>query len=353
MIRTRAKASQKRIAEYAGVSQSTVSLVLAGRDISSKETQQRVLEAARELKYRPNLLVHGIQTGQTKMIGVMATPFEFYWAEILYGIHDALAAAEHLPITLWTTHGAGPRGRRSQPISELEQIHQLVDRRIDGVILWPPFAQLFSNHIQEFVSRDLPVVTIDHRLSAEFKADSVCSDEVQGGKIIAEYLYSLGHRRFGHLAGPGVMGWAAARRDAFEAALAQLPGTSCITLEAPGGDTAREMEQAIALLSQPDRPTVIFAATDLYAKVVYKAAAELGLRIPTDIAVIGFSDDEDSQDMLPALTTVRQPAYEIGYRAAEIVMGRSTGKITQEEPLAEEVEVKLVIRDSCAKPKNG
>src|SRR6476646_3709084 len=99
--------SQKRIAEMAGVSQATVSLVLNGRGLSSETTQRRVRKAAEQLKYRPNLLVQGIQTGKTRMIGVMAPPMDFYWSQVLYGIHDVLVAHDHVPITLWTKH-SGP-----------------------------------------------------------------------------------------------------------------------------------------------------------------------------------------------------------------------------------------------------
>src|SRR5437764_12076354 len=128
--------SQKSVAERAGVSQATVSLVLSGRGVSSQDTQRRVLEAAEQLKYRPNLLVHGIQTGKTRMIGVMAPPFDYYWSEVLYGIHDVLAAADHVPITVWTAHnGPGQRQRAGAGIDERQQNHRLLDRRVDGGIV--------------------------------------------------------------------------------------------------------------------------------------------------------------------------------------------------------------------------
>src|SRR5580658_9189958 len=101
---SRPLASQKRIAEEAGVSQSTVSLVLAGHRLNSDATSRRVLEAAERLGYRPNLLVRGIQTGKTGTIGVLIPPFDFYWGEVLCGIHDVLTEKDSVPITLWTAH---------------------------------------------------------------------------------------------------------------------------------------------------------------------------------------------------------------------------------------------------------
>lgn len=342
--------SQKLIAEEAGVSQSTVSLVLAGHSVSSDVTRRRVLDAAKRLRYRPNLLVHGIQTGKTRMVGVMAPPFDFFWSEVLCGIHDTLTAADHVPITIWPTH-RWPTQRHRHAIGghALEQIHRLIDRRVDGVILWPPFAALYSGHIHEFSSRDLPVVTIDHELPDGYGADYVGSDEALGGRVVAEHLYSLGHRRIGHLAGPSVATWAVARRQAFEAAISAYSDVELVTIEAPEGENVLGMDAARQLLSMPQRLTAIYAATDLYAKIVYKAAAELGLSIPKDVSVVGFSDDDFAEEMSPPLTTVRQPAYEIGCRAAEIVMARSEGREISPSPIRDRLRVEPIIRQSTAR----
>jgi LacI family transcriptional regulator len=344
----RRQISQKLIASQAGVSQSTVSLVLAGRSVSSDSTRRRVLEAAQRLRYRPNLLVHAMQTGKTRMIGVMAPPFDFYWSEILYGIHDALVAADHVPITLWAWHqGPGPRDRTQPGGHVREQIHRLIDRRVDGVILWPPFATLYQDHIHEFSSRDLPVVTIDHELPAAFGADFVGSDEAMGGRLVASHLYHQGHRRIGHLAGPAIATWAVARRRAFEEALREFDDARCVTIEAPPGETTFGGDPARRLLSLPDRPTAIYAASDLYAKEVYRAAGELGLRVPQDVSVVGFSDDDFAAEMEPPLTTVRQPAYEIGRKAAELVLGRSAQR---RKAVQMRLGVELIVRASTAVP---
>jgi LacI family transcriptional regulator len=337
----------------AGVSQATVSLVLAGRGVSSEETTRRVMEAAERLKYRPNLLVQGIQTGKTRMIGVMAPPVDSYWADILYGIHDVLAVADHVPVMVWTAHACARTGRRNaEGIDELQQIHRLLDRRVDGVILWPPFASLFHEHVTEFSSRGLPVVTIDYELPPAFHADSVGSDEASGGKLVADHLLSLGHRRFAHLAGPDTEAWARGRRAAFEKALRRVPGTSCANLEANLKDVEQGLEQARVLLRLPQRPTAVFAATDPLARSVYRAVGELGLRVPQDVSVVGFADDDFARDLNPPLTTVRQSGYETGRRAAELVLGRSMGSLAATGVQRPRLPVELVVRRSTA-PVSG
>jgi LacI family transcriptional regulator len=345
MAKSRSQVNQKRIAQEAGVSQATVSLVLTGRNVASPKTRARVLQAAERLRYRPNLLVHGMQTGKTRMIGVMAPPFDYYWSEILYGIHDVLAAADHVPITVWTAHnGPGFRKRNGPGMDELEQIHRLLDRRVDGVILWPPIASLFQEHVKEFSSRDLPVVTIDHTLPDSYHADSVGSDERAGTKAVAEHLYGLGHRRFAHFAGAPSATWARSRRETFEACLRQLPGTSCFTIEGPVGDPTPGIAQAREILAS--KPTAVFAASDLFAKVICRAAAEMKLRIPQDLSVVGFSDDDFAAEMIPALTTVRQDGYTIGRTSAEMVLGRSMGTIRGVQPKHIEVPVEFIERQS-------
>jgi LacI family transcriptional regulator len=353
MLKPREQVSQKQIAAAAGVSQATVSLVLSGSNVTSAETRARVLRAAEKLRYRPNLLVHGIQTGKTRTIGVMAPPYDFYWSEVLYGIHDVLSANDHVMITVWPAHhGPGPRRRHGPGMDELQQIHRLVDRRVDGVILWPPFASLFQQHVQEFVSRNLPVVTIDHELPPEDRADYVGNDEQAGGKMVAEHLHALGHRRFAHFAGASVFNWATARRSAFEDALRGLPGTSCFTIEGPIGDSSPAIVPAGQILDHPSRPTAIFAATDPFARALYAAAAERNLVIGKDVSIVGFSDHDFAAILTPPLTTVRQNGYAIGRAAAEIVLGRSTGSITEIEPQIVRMPVELVVRQSTGPVRN-
>lgn len=338
--------SQREIGELAGVSQATVSLVLAGRKVNSEETRERVLAAANQLKYRPNLLVHGMQTGKSKAIGVMAPPFDYYWSRVLYGIHDTLALHDYVPITVWPSHSGGHFGFETD---ELAQIHRLLDRRVDGVILWPPFASLFSEHVNEFRSRDLPVVTIDHTLPPSFQTHSVGSDEKLGARLVASHLIGLGHRNIGHIAGPSVTAWGKNRRKAFELEVAKCPDARVRSFEVPPGDQTPSTELVRAVLSLSDRPTAIYAATDSLAKIVYRVAGEFGLKVPRDFSLVGFADHDFSAELNPPLTTVRQPAYEIGCKAAEIVTKAAMSD--ERQPSHVELPVELIIRESTARLK--
>ena len=259
-----------------------------------------------------------------------------------------LSAADHVPMMVWTTHEG--RHRRKGPLPgpehELRQIHRLLDRRIDGVILWPPFATYFHDHVSEFSSRDLPIVTIDHVLPPEFHSDCVSSDERAGTKAVAKHLYDLGHRNLAHLSGHPNGTWAIDRRKYFEQAIASYPGSTCVTYQSRLEEDESRLIPARMILSSPDRPTAVFAATDILARTIYEAAAELNLRIPEDLSVVGFANNDFSADMDPPLTTVRQMGYEVGTKAAQIVLDRSNGVLKSASPVHERMPVELIVRKS-------
>ncbi|NNM86130.1 MAG: LacI family DNA-binding transcriptional regulator [Phycisphaerales bacterium] len=344
-------AGLERIADRTGVSIGTVSRILRDKPIRvAPDTRAKVLEVAAELGYRPNLLVRAIQSGKTGMIGVMVPPFDSYWAQVLYGIHDCLTEHDHVPLVLWAEHQPG---RDKSPVSErredLAQIYRMIDRRIDGAILWPFPAVLYAEHmsnIAELSTRNIPIVTIDHELDPQHKASFVGTDEAMAGAMVARHLLSLGHRRFGHFAGRQVHSWAVARRRGFEEALRVAPDATCISVEV--ADEVAEIH-AMQLLNQKPRPTAIFAATDHIAEVCYRTAAQLGLVIPRDLSVVGCGNLDIASWLNPPLTSVRQQPYLMGRRAAEIVVERSR-HANNLPPIKELLPTMLELRSSTSAP---
>jgi LacI family transcriptional regulator len=340
--------SLKDVAQAANVSVPTVSRILRKKNISrfSEETCKKVWAAATQLRYRPNMLVKGIQTGLTHTIGVMVPPFDSYWSAILYGIHDTLISVDYVPINLWVRHGDNYSS--SGPVDDLEQIHRLIDRRIDGVIMWPPITPDFYAHNEELVSRNVPVITIDHELPLQYGADSVTTNEEHGAQLVAKHLLDLGHRRIAHLADTGLdtFSWAQRRRRFFEQQIAAVPGASCFTIEKT--KNADGLEIAKKILTSNPRPTAVYAANDLLARYVYLAAAELKIRIPEDISVVGFADLDFAAFTMPPLTSVKQNGYEVGRRAAKLLIDRINGKFAQNGIQSIVMNCELVVRGSTA-----
>lgn len=344
----------KEVALAANVSVPTASRILHGKKLYqfSDETKKRVQEVAQRLKWRPNLLVHGMQTGRTRTIGVMVPPFDSHWSQILYGIHDGLISADHIPIILWGKHWREDEQRYEA--ENLQQIHRLIDRRVEAFILWPPMVKPYYDLIEQM--HDVPVVTIDHELSDEYDADSVATDEAAGAKIVASHLLKLGHRNFAHFAGSGnkIYSWAKLRREYFQKQVTGVPGTTCQIAEQWQHNYDEGISIAKKLLQSDPRPTAVFAASDQRAQYIYDAAAQLGLRIPQDLSVVGFSDLTNASRLKPALTTVRQKSYKTGHLAARLVLERLE-KTNKEQHSHNRIRVgcELVIRESTAVPGNG
>lgn len=339
----------KDIASEAHVSMATASIILRdGNGRFAEKTRRRVLDAAQKLGWRQNLLVHGIQTGKTKAIGLLIPPFDSYWANVLTGIHQILMDADYMPITLWVGDG----DRFADDGEGLEQIHKLVDRRVEGLLAWPDFATAYEEYFKDLVGRGIPLVVVDHELEKYRVADSVQTDEELGGRLVAEHLLSLGHADIGCITEfeKEARSWQMRRQRYFEFSLRTLaPQVRFRSWHMAEGDRDA-VRIAKEVMQLKDRPTAIFADTDHVANDVYNAAADLGLTIPDDISVVGFSGLDFTKRMRPPLTTVKQNSIEVGKCAGRIIIQRIEKELTGPVSTTR-VGCELIVRESTAKPR--
>lgn len=342
-MKPRTQVSLKQIAAATNLSISTVSRVLRNKGEISQETREKVLECAKKLNYRPNLLIQGIQTGRTGNVGIMIPPYDEHWSRILEGIHDTLVEYDYAGIMLWERYAGKVLSPQEKETFMLKQMHRLIDRRVDGVILWPRVSEVYGAHLDELESRNLPVVTIDHELDF---CDSVITDERLGAELVARHLYQLGHRRIAHLSGHQEWTWAKLRRRYFEEALSAYPDVTYI--HQVGSDYADNIPPLIRQMLEK-KPTAVFSFSDWAAFEIYKVASEMGLRIPEDLSVVGYSDSHKIAQLTnPPLTTVRQKSRQIGIEAARILMDRISGKEKSSKRVRTVIDCELVIRNSTA-----
>lgn len=337
--------SQTAIAKATGLSRATVSLVLRGGTGPAESTQAKVLAVARRMGYQPNELVHSIRSGKSKTVGVLVQPYDSYWRDVCYGVHDRLIEAHHLPLFLWNND------RPNNEEYGCEQIRRLLSRWVDGVILSPHFADLYASHLHEFQTRSIPLVIIDHTATSGV-ADYVGNDERQIAELLVAHLTGLNHRQILVVSGPEGLGWADKRAAAVREEVAKVTGGVSHELRVPleplEPNELPEIPRMIAAaLRQKPEVTAVIACTDRMAKSVYRAASELQWSIPNRLSVVGVADLNFSGVLSPPLTTVRQDGYAIGRQAAQIELERSAGLLTG-APRAFQLPATLIERASTA-----
>jgi LacI family transcriptional regulator len=335
-----------RIAKATGLSLMTVSRAINGRPGVSAATRSRVLVAASKLKYRPNALGRALRSGRSDTVGVIARPTTYFNSQVIIGIHDRLAEAGVVPILHFCPGG----GETAD--AELAIIHRLVDLRVDGLIFWPAPMTGSADHVsdayfREVWERGLPLVAVNRHMP-NTHADFSGTDDLTGGHLAADHLLALGHRRIAHLGGPTIVTYADRRRG-FEQALA---GRSDVEFTFVQTTVDEAHDAALALLRRPaaSRPTAIFAASDYFATGVYDAAATLGLRIGTDVSVVGFADVDLAAVLRPRLTTIRQDAVTIGRNAADLLLARRDDPAADPTPRSIRVVPTPVVRESTGRP---
>ena len=331
----------KDVADRAGVSTATVSYVLNGRETSIKITEvtkQRILSASRELDYRPNAMARALSKKRTDTISlVLQYPNIFSgWSgftnEMMRGATDT---AIQLGYDLML-HTKGQQG-----ISQ--EVAVLTDGRADGALL---LRDRDDPLVEQLVQRGFPCLLIFTQ-SAHPKVWFVDCDNLLGGRLAAEHLLGLGHRRMLHLAGTRRSNDANNRRIGFEQALAEqgvpLLPHHVVEITYAGADYSGVKEALLA----PDRPTAVFAWSDDVAIGLLTLAREIGLRVPEDLSVIGFDSTEICNHTSPPLTSIRQPVYEMVSSAFSLLTEQIKGKnVGERQRLFSPV---LVERGSCAK----
>ena len=323
------------IAELARVSLGTVSNVLNGRSTVKEELVLRVNEAAAKLGYRRNTNAASLRSNQTDMIAVAVPNIEnAFFAEIVSSI-EHLGIAERKGVMFLTTSEDQDRA--------LRQIHNLISRRIDGLIIVPSFD--FQPMIPDLETYGVPVVLVD-RVEQENPFPSVAVDNFQAGYLGGRHLFDAGYRHvafFGHghrfwILNQRHEGFLEAAREAGTAALCQSYELSL--------DPEEIKARALKILGAKKRPRAIFAASNIAAKGVIPAIQSFGLRVPEDIALLVMDDFEALTLLSPAISVVAQPSVAI----AETGWGMLQALIA-EAPLSERhvrLPPRLIVRGSTA-----
>ncbi|HEU4745019.1 MAG TPA: LacI family DNA-binding transcriptional regulator [Anaerolineales bacterium] len=327
------------IAKETGFSISTVSRVLSNSSYPvSEPIREKVLRVAETMGYEPNIAARSLRTDRTDTIGIIVddllSPFT---PPILRGIQDYLH--EHGFLSLIVNSDWDPD-------QEQAAIKTLLSRPVDGII----FVEYSHQTKSDVLERSNKPRVFVHRLFGSPIKNSVVPDDYHGAGLATEHLIGLGYQRIAYINGPENWHTCRARLSGYQDTLASHHLPFDPTLVQPG-DWEMESGYAAArnLLHVDERPTAIFAANDAMALGAIYAILDSGLRVPEDMAVVGYDNRNFSKTVRPRLTTVNMPVIEMGSVAAELLL-RQVAEGRKEE---EEIKVKgqLIIRETCGAPE--
>jgi LacI family transcriptional regulator len=332
----------KQIAEKAGVSVPTVSRILNGRESGvqiREETRQRVLTAAAELRYKPNLLARGLVGSKSSLIGVIVRDIsDPYLNKVLKGMYDA--AIDH-QYRLFLGHVGQQANTTVDYGSMFEQSHA------DGIIVMGDM-QNDTHALEILTSLHRHVVGVTDRTGRR-QFPGVYGDSEIGAALAMEHLLRLGHQRIACVTDPDISD-GRLRAAVYERFMHERGFADHIQIF----ETARSMENGYLLGQQifngSPRFTAVFAATDTLAIGLIKAAYEKGIHIPRQISIIGYDDIDTALYTTPGLTTVSQSGHEMGYRTTTLLIEMIENELDSAE--IEDVVLKptLVVRESTDAP---
>ncbi|WP_297198049.1 ribose operon transcriptional repressor RbsR [uncultured Pluralibacter sp.] len=329
-------ATMKDVARLAGVSTSTVSHVINKDRFVSEAITLKVDEAIKSLNYAPSALARSLKLNQTHTIGMLITastnPF---YSELVRGVERSCFERGY-SLVLCNTEGDEQRMNRN--------LETLMQKRVDGLLLLCTETHQPSQQImQRYPS--IPTVMMDW---APFDGDSdlIQDNSLLGGDMATQYLIDKGYRRIACIAGPLDKTPSRLRLEGYQLAMARagiaVEDGFIITsdFEFSGG-----LKAMLALLALPALPQAVFVGNDAMAVGVYQALYQAGLRVPQDIAVVGYDDIELARYMTPPLTTVHQPKDELGELAIDVLIHRMANPAQAQQRV--QLTPELIVRGSA------
>lgn len=332
----------KELAVRAGVSHSTVSRALNNHPAIARETVERVQQLARELNYVPSHFARSLKTNRSHMLGVIvhriADPF---YSEVLGGIQNV---AHQFQYGMFVSASENDMERQAA------LIRGTFGRQADALIIGDSF--FTSAHLNE-LGIHVPTVFI-HNRAAEILPHSIYHDDVSAMRALTRHLIDLGHRRiaFGGNQRGGLLHKQRREGVVVELESAGLELCKEYDLLAPNGQMSSGALLAKQLLNLPERPTAILCFNDMQAIGAMQTLQQANVRIPEDISVAGFDDIPLAEFLYPALTTYRQPIWELGQMAARIalnLLGENLNGTLMSEPFIT-MRGQLMVRRSTAPP---
>jgi DNA-binding LacI/PurR family transcriptional regulator len=331
----------KDIAKKLGISPSTVSRALKGHPEISAETRKAVNDLAEKLKYEPNAVALSLQRSRTNIIGLIIPEIvHYFFSQVISGIED-VANDAGFQVMICQSNESYTR--------EVSSVQALLASRIDGLLVSVSKETKDFSHFRNLKKKNIPIVFFD-RICEEIDSDKVIVDDFNGAYKAVEHLINIGCKRIAHLSTNQNLLIGKNRYEGYLKALRdfELPVDERLIVRCDTHKAARLVTKRLIYELHP--PDGIFAVNAQTAIGAIQTVKENGLRIPEDIAVVGFSNDIYCTMSDPQLTSFDQFGYLMGQKAARMILDRILSK--QDYPASTEIiETQLIIRESTVKRK--
>jgi LacI family transcriptional regulator len=335
----------KDIARELGISPSTVSRALKDHPDISPETKKAVNELAEKLNYQPNIVALSLRQSKTNTIGIIIPELvHFFFSTVISGIEDVAHSAGYNVIITQSNESLQ---------REKSNIKTLFNSRVDGMLISLSRETDNFDHIDSTIAKGVPLVFFD-RVYNTANSSQVIVDDLSGAKDATLHLIEQGCTRIAHLEGPPNLGITKQRLEGYLEALKEkgIPVNQDLIMPCPLGTIEEGKAATEKLLKMSNPPDAIFATNDPAAMGAMQAIKEAGLKIPTDIAVAGFSNWFFSAMLEPPLTSVDQPGFEMGQEAAKLLIRQIEVKSKDNSdptPETKLLKTRLIVRDSSLK----
>jgi DNA-binding LacI/PurR family transcriptional regulator len=332
-------ANIKEVARLAEVSLGTVSNVLNHPERVAEATRKRVLDAIATLGYVRNDPARQLRAGRSRQIAIVvldvANPF---FTDVVRGV-EAIADEQGVMVVVCNSGEDAQRERRHLDLLE--------EQRIGGVLI-TPVDDTRSSRLEQLISRGTPVVLVD-RGSGWPNRCSVAVDDVYGGRLAGEHLLALRHRRIAFVGGPMSIKQVADRHHGISDTVQGVAELLTVTTPNLTVSSGRVAAGQIADLPPSERPTAVFCANDLLALGVLQELTQRGVRVPQELAIVGYDDIDFAAAAAVPLSSVRQPREQLGRTAAQLLLEEISSEQAHKHRHVV-FQPELVVRDSSSRP---
>ncbi|HYQ59132.1 MAG TPA: LacI family DNA-binding transcriptional regulator [Draconibacterium sp.] len=326
------------IAKKLNISASTVSRALNDNPLISKTTREKIKKTALEMGYRPNVMAANLRTKRTNTIGVIVPLINRHlFSSVISGIED-IAYKQGFAVTISQSNDNYEK--------ESKIAHTLFANRVDGLILSIGMQTKTFDHLKLFSERNIPIVFFD-RVVNEIPSHKIVVDDYGGAYRATQHLIEQGRTRIAHIGGPLNLQIYSKRETGYRQALADAGLEINDDYILHNSLTREDGFRAIRkILAKKQRPDAIFCANDTTALSSIIYLQEKGIKIPEDIAIVGFSNEPYSELVTPSISTVRQPGFEMGQKAAELIIKQIATKGKPQAYQTITMDTELIVRRS-------